>query len=649
MTVSRWLVLGFIILGLLGTPRPAAALVDPSLQPADLLERHAIVLVLNVTTIDEETRTITLDVVDRPKGKFEPKQVSMNVDDDGPLEAFATVIAPGQTLVAFLGAKHRGAAEVLIYLADGHWGKALPDKEGKGQWQWTQSMDPSGESNMFGTFNGHGQRLAEMMHDAAGGRAFFPARPFVRFAEDQNVATLSSPALGLALVDIDGDGRLDIVAVTAKTTHILKQTKPGVYEQVTMGTELEEVGGASVDVADVNADGKPDLLVGGVLLIQNDTGFVRSDALPANAAQNVKNASFVDINADGWPDVLVSRVGQGLAIYLHTGGKDATFLDATEQSGMAQIPQVQTGNGQVMTGDWDNDGRVDLFYSSGHGLLLRQEKEGFTPVPSRLRFDFTTQGKDEGLTGGGCMAPLWRADSTDLIFASQANVNFIINEQGKLLDAGVYGNEITEGGNGLSSVLAEDLNADGRVDVYAINVGGSANVFYTNRGYGSFMTPHKYDTKLFPGRAHTGGAISAVAGDLDGDGANDLVLGLADGSVVIMRNETLASRGKTSKPTLQQRILDETSILTVNVTGPLGVTGAAVTLLDVAGKVVARRIIAGQDMPGSRGPDAVNLAVRDPGTYSVEVTWTDGLKRAWPVDLSKPSQHLVVGAGRDQK
>ncbi len=650
MTVSRWLVFGLVIMCLLGAPRRSEALVDPSLQPADLLERHAIVLVLKVTAIDEETRTITLDVVDRPKGKFEPRQVSMSVADDGPLEAFATVIAPGQTLVAFLGAKHRGAAEVLMYLADGHWGKAVPDNAGKGQWQWTQNMDPTGESSMFGTFNGQGQRLAEMMHDVVGGRAFFPARPFVRFADDQQVATLPSPARGLALVDVDGDGRLDIVAVTAEASHILKQTKPGVYEQVTMGPDLAKVGGVSVDVADVNADGKPDLLVGGVLLIQHDTGFVRSEALPAQAAQNVKTASFVDLNADGWPDVLVSRAGQGLAIYLHRGGKEGTFADATDQSGLGQIPQCQTGNGQVMTGDWDGDGRVDMFYSIGHGLLLRQDEQGrFAPVLSRLHFDFTTQGQDEGGTGGGCMAPLWHADSTDLIFASQANVNFIINEQGKPFDAGVYGNEITEGGNGLLGVLAEDLNADGRVDVYAVNIGGSANVFYTNRGYGSFMTPHKYDTKLFPGSAHAGGSVSAVAGDLDGDGANDLVLGLADGGVVIMRNQTLASRGKTPKPTLQQHILDETSILTVNVMGPQGVTGATVTLSDEAGKVVAKRVIAGQDMPGSRGPDGLNMAVRDPGKYRVEVTWTDGLKRGWPVDLSEPAQHRTLSAGRQDE
>lgn len=652
VSCARWswlvtAVLCGVLLGL-GAPKPAAALVDAALQPHDLFERYGTVLALRVAEIDEADEVVVLAVTGRPKGTFAPEQVRLTVDGEEALEAFYSAIMPDQPMVAFLdAARGRDQGKVLFYAADGHWGMAEQDGDDAAQWRWTEHLAPNGRTSMFGVFNGRGDRLAEMMADAADERDYFPARPFTRFAEERVIAELPSPAQGLALHDITGDGHLEVVAVSPEACRVLVRTGTWTFEDRAETLGLSGAGGPSVGVADVNADGRADLLIGGQLYLQQAGGrFERSSLLPHDADEQVKVASFVEINGDGWPDVVVSRSGAGLAVYLHGGADGAGYRDASAQLRLDAVKAADAGPGFFAPGDWNDDGRTDLFHAVGDGRLLLQDEDGrFEAHDRSMQLDFAAA--DARGTGAATLAPLWRSGSTDLVVATEAGVRLFISENGSVTDAASYGNEITEGEPGLLGALAEDLNADGNVDVYAINAGRSSNLFYMNRGYGSFMLPRKYGSGMFPGAAHDAGAHSAVAGDVNGDGANDLVLGTADGSVVILVNQTLAGRGEAEYPTAQERVLGRTSILSVTVEGPLGVLGAEVVLADDAGKVVGRRMIGSQVLTGNRGPDAVNLAVRDPGAYELSVCWSDGLARRWPIDLAEPAHHRHFTATRE--
>jgi hypothetical protein len=72
-----------------------------------------------------------------------------------------------------------------------------------------------------------------------------------------------------------------------------------------------------------------------------------------------------------------------------------------------------------------------------------------------------------------------------------------------------------------------------------------------------------------------------------------------------------------------------------------------VTLEDPAGHVVGRRDIASNVATGCRGPDTVNLAVREPGKLVLRVRFSDGKVRTWPVTLAKGAR-AVIHAARNE-
>ncbi len=637
----------------------ALALVDPRLQPVDLFERHRVVLSLKVTAVHEEKQMVELAVQQVCKGDFAAKSVVLSAADEKVREAFQLLVEPGLNVVAYVGGAGRGQAQDLLFYAggEGRWQSGKVQAEGSesspAAWQWTTDLGPQ---TMYGTFNGHPQRLAEMMADKAQDRAYFPASVFDQFKDDLVIDRFPKPVGGVALYDINGDGRLDIYACNETGNRLYLQSAEGKFLDSTQALGLQGVTSAGCSFADVTGSGRADLLADGVIYLQQaDGAYVKSTLLPPQANQQVKLAAFADIDRDGYPDVVVSKINGGLHVYLNPGAKGGTFTDATAALGLDQ-PECGAGQtGYFMVGDWRDDGRTALFYAVGPGLLLERGDDGrFAPAADMLRYDFTTYGEPAALTGAGCFAPTWRADRLDFIFSRDTGVNLLANVDGKPFDSGQYGNELVVATVDCQTVVAEDLNADGNVDIYAASrarypdddSAKLVNTYYMNRGYGSFMVSTRYKASAIPGRAHhKQGAVGVAIGDVNGDGANDLLLGGTDGVLTLIVNDVLAERKPKANPLAHEKTLSQTSLLSVQITGKIGLIGARVVLADLQGRVVGRRELGANIATGCRGPDTLNFAVREPGTHTLTVQYSDGATQTWPVDL-KPAEHLRLLAPR---
>jgi hypothetical protein len=620
---------------LLAVTTPAAALINPNLQPMQLARKYKAVLGTTVAGRDEDKGTVTLEVTDVFAGEFAPKTVRVTTVEatrDEPI-----FLADGQPIVAFVSTR-RKPEQVLFYTGGGVWQEGRTVDGDPGRWQWTVVHDEQTVGSYFGCYNGGPAQFVRMMADLRDGAYYFPARPFHRFAQ-VTLGRFEKPLRGVALYDVDGDGDLDAYGCSDAGNRLYLQDGPMEFVDATRRLGLDGMAGVSCSFADADADGRTDLLADGRLYAQQPDGRFKATAwLPPAADENLKSAAFVDLNADGYPDVVVSKVGGGLQVYLNPGEGGGAFRNATEAVGLARPEGGATGTGFFAPGDWNADGRVDLFYAADAGLLLVQRPDGvFAPLGGgRMGLDLSTMEAPSGLTGAGCFAAVWNPGRLSLVVPTDAGYSLIARSHGRISDVITATNELqNEPAENQVSLLCEDLDADGNVDVFTGTRRGACN-FHANRGYGSFMRPAKYAADAFPEAFRTG-AWGLAAGDVNGDGANDILLGGVDGTLALLVNETLALRTPPTKATVHHdRKRYNTRIVAVTVEGPLGVTGACLVLAGADGRPVARRHVGTNVNVGSGGPRTVNIAVRESGRYVLTVTWSDGASRRYPLDLDVP-------------
>ena len=181
----------------------------------------------------------------------------------------------------------------------------------------------------------------------------------------------------MAVADVNGDGKADMVvaAVELNSGNGLVDVLLGNGDGTFRPAGGQSSGGrqtASVAVADVNGDGKPDILVAnfcttgptctdpsgvvGVLLGNGDGTFQPVVTYGSGGGFSLSIA-VADVNGDGKPDVLVANEStSGVSVLLGNG--DGTFKSAvTCDAGLNWARSVQVA-------DLNGDGKPDLAFTA---------------------------------------------------------------------------------------------------------------------------------------------------------------------------------------------------------------------------------------------------------------------------------------------
>jgi hypothetical protein len=654
--------LPLVTLGVLALlPVSLRAVINVGLQPSDLYERHESVLSGEIERVDRDAGKFFLRVTALHKGES-PKvgdviEIAAVEAMAGALKAGATApadIAADQPVVAFVGKRQRRRENELLFYAGSFF---LGVRESPTQWKWnagdTQMAGTDGKPvpTMQGTWNGSTAQLVRMCADLARNRSYYPRRGYAAFKPDMLIDKLPGAVKGVALYDIDGNGLPDLYACSPTGDRVFLQMAKLEFVDATEWLGLKQ-SSVSVAFADFDLDGRADLLAGATLLRGAVDGEQRSlqpaAPLPLSAAElsTVHAAAFIEASGDGYPDVIVSLVGGGLRLFLNPGKAGGAFTDITTRSGLDRPDAGGKGTGYFTLGDWNGDSRTDLYYASGTGLLLVQEQGGrFTPQPGTPKLRFTS-GQDEkpGFTGAGAFTPILGTGRNDLIVPVENGWHVIENRAGQPVDVTEHGNEISEGSFLHLATVTADLNLDGHVDFYTVSRAKNGhNRFIINRGYGSFMLGdvHRAYESMFRGPAQELGGWGLAAGDADGDGQPDLLIGNEHGHLVLILNDTLAFRKPVENAPDEIARMLNTGILVVSVEGPLGVVGATVRLETAAGDVRDVRFIGGNNASGCRSPDEAIFAVREPGSYVVRVRHADGHERTWPVEIGAAASAIA--------
>src|SRR5436190_1686615 len=214
-----------------------------------------------------------------------------------------------------------------------------------------------------------------------------------RSGTPEKATILETPGSGVALLDYDNDGWLDIYLLNGSTFAALKGREPapramllrnnhdGTFTDVTAKAGVaNERWGFGVAVGDYDNDGWPDIYVSNYgknrLYHHNHDGTVTEVAGVANSQRFYGLASvFVDADDDGWVDLAVAN--DSVPRYLYRNLHDGTFEDVSYLSGFALTNEglAQASMG-IAVGDYNRDGKVDFLittFSDDYKTLYRND------------------------------------------------------------------------------------------------------------------------------------------------------------------------------------------------------------------------------------------------------------------------------------
>lgn len=308
-------------------------------------------------------------------------------------------------------------------------------------------------------------------------------------AERSNKYLLETTGCGVAFIDYDNDGWLDLFFVNGTrfqteqltgpkpVSRLYKNNRDGTFTDVTVKAGVARTGwGQGVCVGDYNNDDHEDIFVtywGDCSLYRNNGNGTFTDvAVAAGVTTRTTTAlqrwntgcAFLDYDRDGYLDLYVANyidfdpktaplpesgpclykgllvacgppgLAGGKDILFHNNG-DGTFRDVSAQAGILK-KQGTYGLG-VLVGDFDNDGWPDIYVAddSSPSALWKNNHDG----------TFTDIGVEAGVAFG---------------------------PDGK-----------TQAGMGVS---AADIYGDGNLAIFKTNFAGDTSTLYRNMGSGAF-------------------------------------------------------------------------------------------------------------------------------------------------------------------
>jgi enediyne biosynthesis protein E4 len=214
----------------------------------------------------------------------------------------------------------------------------------------------------------------------------------------------TSKALGVALLDYDNDGWMDLfVSNDTEPNKLYHNNHDGTFTDVgvTVGVAFSDSGrvraGMGTDAADIDGSGFPTLVIGNftnesMSLYKNDgSGLFTDESLRSRIGQMTTQSLtfgcfFMDYDLDGFLDIVAAnghvsddiavvqptlRYAQPAGIYRNIG--NGKFADVSAKLGGA-IQKAVVGRGMAYA-DFDNDGDLDLVITANNGpaRLLRND------------------------------------------------------------------------------------------------------------------------------------------------------------------------------------------------------------------------------------------------------------------------------------
>jgi enediyne biosynthesis protein E4 len=417
---------------------------------------------------------------------------------------------------------------------------------------------------------------------------------FKHVASPEKKFIVESMSGGVALLDYDNDGYLDIYFVNSLTVDLVKSNQKtksalyrnngdGTFTDVTAKAGVGDIGwGMGVAVGDYDNDGFDDLYVtclGQNHLFKNSGNGSFKDVTQSAGVGDPRwstGAAFVDFDNDGKLDLFVSNYvafdinhlpefgkgrtcqfkgvpvqcgprglpGAGDSLYRNNG--DGTFADVSKKAGVSD-PSGYYGLG-VICSDFDDDGWVDIFVAndSTPNFLYHNNGDGtFKEIGFPAGVGVNENGSEQG-SMGVTLGDYDHDGKLDLFvtnFADEYNTLYHADSPNSFTDLSyksqVAAVSLPYVGWGTKFF---DYDNDGWVDLHVAN--GHVYPQLENYRQRSLVHRNNRDGTFVEVAAELGAALmekrvgrGAAYGDIDNDGDVDMVISDLDGTPQVLRND----------------------------------------------------------------------------------------------------------------
>jgi hypothetical protein len=507
----------------------------------------------------------------------------------------------------------------------------------------------------------------------------FQCRDLECFVRDR-----ASEDMSAVFFDSDSDGDLDLFVVSGGVEgepgdsslrdRLYLNDGKGNFAKAPDGWLPDERDSGSVaTVADFDRDGDLDLFVGGRCvpgkylqiprshLWQNNGGKF-SEITPL-VAPNLRESGLVtgavwsDADNDGWPDLLVAHEWGPVKFFKNERGQ---LVDRTQEAGLSQRLGLWNG---IAARDLDGDGDID-YVVTNFGLNTPYRATGTNPfvifrgsvqeggpvhlieaVSESGRF-FPVRSRFALLAAAPFLAekfPTFQSFATaslDTMFSERwlaSAARFEVNT----LESGILWNDgharfaftplpqLAQVAPGFGIALS-DFDADGHADIFIAQnffgphletgrMDGGMSLLLRGRGKGQFIAIPPVES----GVMISGDAKSVVAMDVNGDGWEEIFVGINNGEL-----KSFEHSGKSPNQPLQVRLRGKP--------GNSHAIGARITVVLDDSSLQSAEVHAGSGYLSQASPAVTFGVPKGRSIKEVSVRWPDGSASSTPVPTGRP-------------
>jgi hypothetical protein len=333
------------------------------------------------------------------------------------------------------------------------------------------------------------------------------------------------------VADVNGDGRPDLVILNQNGNSVTVLLASGAAGNFVPGGTYSTGGTLPIGiaVADFNGDGRPDIATSNQtsnnvsILLNNGTGAfpTATTGFPGPIATAMSDIVAANFNGGGIDLAVTHRSGMNSQVLIGNG--DGTFTAGATLPGTGtMIP--------IVTGDFNGDGITDIAAADFNNNI----------VHFYLGVGDGTFGGHTAptMTGGVFVQPFAAATGDfngdghlDVVFANTGNNTltiFLGDGTGSFAEAPPF----ASGGNGPSDISVADLDRDGILDIVVANRSSNAITVHRGNGNGTFAAPVSFVTGT--------NVFGLALADVDGDGRLDVISTSFNTDQVFVRLNTSA-------------------------------------------------------------------------------------------------------------